>query len=282
MEQPECWGRLEKVFPVEAWKEEDQPRLNAECRECHYYSSCLEEAMASPAGQALKQGRIYEAGQEGKMDFFPRWLALKEKSRVGNPEIQTRPTAERTVSLFGKISAILFRPGPFFGALPREEKIGLALSVAIISGSIGLSALVFWQGVFSLLFSSAEEMESPAAEFRILFMLSGIGLIPMLIMVQQALLTLLFHPFLRIFGAGPRSFSQTFKCLSYSQAGMIWAILPWAGGILGAVWVVLTQVVGLKTIHRMSMGRVLAALLFSILMVLILFMGVSSFFSGEG
>jgi hypothetical protein len=50
--------------------------------------------MASPAGRALKQGRIYEPGQEGKMGFFPRWLPLKEKSRLGNPEIQTRPTAD--------------------------------------------------------------------------------------------------------------------------------------------------------------------------------------------
>jgi hypothetical protein len=277
MEQPECWGKVEKVFPVEALEGEDPPRLKAECRECPYYSSCLEEAMASPAGQALKQGRIYEACEEGKMDFFPRWLALKEKSRIENSGIRVRTTAERPVSLYGKITAILLHPGPFFRSLPQEEKIGPSLSVAIISGSIGMSALVFWPGLFGLLFPPAGEMEPPGVGFRILFMLFGIGLIPLLIMMQQALLAILFHPFLRIFGAGPRSFSQTFKVLSYAQG-----ILPWAGGIVGALWVVLTQIVGLKTIHRMSAGRVLAAFLFSVLMVLVLFMGVFSFFPGEG
>lgn len=56
-------------------------------------------------------------------------------------------------------------------------------------------------------------------------------------------------------GASTAGFQGTLRVVSYSQAAMAVAVIPWVGDPLAILWAFALQVVGLANVHRCSRGR---------------------------
>jgi hypothetical protein len=71
---PECFARLETVFPAGADGLRHTPR---ECLGCETKTECLRAAVAGEQGLAVHEERLKRAYQAGNVGFFERWARQK-------------------------------------------------------------------------------------------------------------------------------------------------------------------------------------------------------------
>jgi hypothetical protein len=79
--QPECFGQIEKVFPMGL---DGLREVSAECWPCVERVECLRQAVASPEGGDALVGEMAKREQDhtgGVAGFFKRWSRLKSHSR---------------------------------------------------------------------------------------------------------------------------------------------------------------------------------------------------------
>ncbi|MGE5840712.1 MAG: YIP1 family protein, partial [Deltaproteobacteria bacterium] len=141
------------------------------------------------------------------------------------------------------------------------------LAFGILFGSVGLMMELFWEFVAG---------ERNLASIRLDFMGDyGTGLVFLVATVLCALaatliicLTSLFlHLLLTVVGGGKKGFEATFRAVCYSQAAQFWALLPYVGGLVAALWQVVVQVIGIREIHEVSYTRVIVAFLIPAVLV---------------
>lgn len=81
-EVPECFGNLEKVFPM------TDKGLRQTPDECYYYcpvkTKCLQRAMGTKDGVKVEEEIIERSTRSGAMNFFERWSRKKQAHRKIN------------------------------------------------------------------------------------------------------------------------------------------------------------------------------------------------------
>ncbi len=78
-ELPECFGNLEKVFPMGPKGLRETPE---ECFfHCPVKTRCLQQAMASKKGVQVEEEIIERSSKAGAMSFFERWSRKKQAHR---------------------------------------------------------------------------------------------------------------------------------------------------------------------------------------------------------
>jgi hypothetical protein len=77
-ETPECFARLETVFPVGPDGLRHTP---PECLVCDLKTECLRAAVAGEKGLAVHEERLKRAYQAGNVGFLERWV--QQKTLVG-------------------------------------------------------------------------------------------------------------------------------------------------------------------------------------------------------
>ena len=79
---PECFGNLEKVFPM------TDKGLRQTPDECYYYcpvkTKCLRQAMGTKDGIKVEEEIIERSTKSGAMNFFERWSRKKQAHRKMN------------------------------------------------------------------------------------------------------------------------------------------------------------------------------------------------------
>lgn len=75
---PQCFGKLENVFP----EGEDGLRCTPEsCMPCRYRTDCLRTAMTGIGGLKLQEKNLDRAYSSGMLGFLGRWSRKKEIQR---------------------------------------------------------------------------------------------------------------------------------------------------------------------------------------------------------
>jgi hypothetical protein len=75
----ECYGELEKVFPLR----EDGFRVSPiECLQCVDKTQCLKRAMGEASGYSVREEMIDRAYRGGVIGFFQRWSQKKTIHRM--------------------------------------------------------------------------------------------------------------------------------------------------------------------------------------------------------
>jgi hypothetical protein len=78
-ELPECFGNLEKVFPM------TEKGLRQTPDECFYHcpvkTRCLRRAMGTEDGVKVEEEIIERSTKSGLMNFFERWSRKKQAHR---------------------------------------------------------------------------------------------------------------------------------------------------------------------------------------------------------
>lgn len=93
---------------------------------------------------------------------------------------------------------------------------------------------------------------------------------PFLALLGLAIWTVLIHPFCRLFSDSRRPISETARVLCYASGPAVLSIVPWVGGLLGTIGVLVLTVIGLRERHRTTTGRAVAAVLLPVIGVTVL------------
>jgi hypothetical protein len=75
---PECFARLENVFPMGPDELRHTP---AECLDCDIKTECLRAAVAGEQGLAVHEERLKRAYQAGSVGLLERWAQQKALQR---------------------------------------------------------------------------------------------------------------------------------------------------------------------------------------------------------
>ena len=75
---PDCFGQLEKVFPMASHGLRQTPES---CMCCLHKTPCLRQAMSGTGGLNVKEEMVERKEKAGGMGFFERWSRKKKLHR---------------------------------------------------------------------------------------------------------------------------------------------------------------------------------------------------------
>ncbi len=192
--------------------------------------------------------------------------------------------------LFKTLNETLFHPSEFFKKMSVTGGLTDPLLYALIVGMVGLMFSYFWQ----IALKSAMQGMLPgmqAAAGQRLF--QGIGmtilafLSPFLIILGLFISSGLLHLFLMMVKGARAGFEATFRVVAYVYSANILLILPFCGGILYIVWMLVLLIIGLREAHETTGGKAAFAVFFPvvvccglIVIMAVLIMGAAAFSLG--
>ena len=97
---------------------------------------------------------------------------------------------------------------------------------------------------------------------------------PLFVTITMFIASAVLHLLLLIVRGGKNGFEATFRVVSYSQAAQIWGVIPFVGGFIGGLWILIVQIIGLREIHETSYLRVILALLIPVALILLLVLAI--------
>lgn len=174
------------------------------------------------------------------------------------------------------------QPGyPFLEALYETAKLfftdpALAFSRMQLGGELGrplVYAIIFgWLGTIA---GQVYNIALGGVMWKLLPQLSGEGdfasntmvnvgfmvVAPLLILIGIFVGGAIYHLFLMLYGGANAGFGATVRVLCYASTVQVLQVLPLCGGMAGAVWGVVLQVIGLAIAHRTTRGKAAAAVL---------------------
>ena len=169
--------------------------------------------------------------------------------------------------------AVVFSPKIFFKHAAVEGGIKEPLAYGLLTGSTGMMVEVFWQ---LLLFGEIGDGLSSfldsllGSEATILFSLGAMAICPLMVLITVLAMSAILHVFLSLVRGGKSGFEATFRVVSFSQSAQLWGLIPVAGSFIGALWLIVVQVIGLRQIHKTSYLRVAMALVIPVAVLLVL------------
>lgn len=173
-------------------------------------------------------------------------------------------------SLLKTIKEVLFAPKRFFSVMDPGGKTSYPLSFAVITGTVTVLVSLFLQSSFIM--SSLSRVNVPYLAWLagpILFVVAAI-VTPFLWILALYVWTAVVHVSLVILRGNTYPYRTTLKVLAYSNATQLWSIIPVVGGVIGGIWGIVVNVIGLSTVHNISKVKAFFALfLFFILLFLI-------------
>lgn len=208
------------------------------------------------------------AGSEGEE---PRSDEIKGRTR---PPWENRSELGLWKSIYGTTKAVLFSPENLFCNMVFQGGVREPLAFGLLLGSIGTMFGIFWQ----FLIASGSLMalwQGTFGQFTMPLIFLGIIIIsPLFVVISMILMSGVLHLMLRIVGGAKNGFEATFRVISYSQATQVLGLIPFIGGIIGFLWILIVQFIGLREIHETSYLRVIVAYLIPPALIFFLVMAV--------
>lgn len=158
-------------------------------------------------------------------------------------------------------------PGRFFAGVPYEAPALRPLLYFLILTVSAAFFTLWWQAVglepVSLFDEAAAELRGPSAltQFFMSPFAGLVGLVTWSLIVQ--LFVLMIVPTRRGLGA-------TLRVLCYSAGPTVFTIIPYIGGLVGFVWGLVLEIVGIRAAHRTTGARAAAVVLIPLVILLTL------------
>jgi len=156
---------------------------------------------------------------------------------------------------------VAFSPRAFFRNTLTEGGLREPLAFGILFGSIGLMLELFWQFVAGEGSLSSIQLDFMGDYGTSLVFWVATVLCPLAATLMICFTSLILHLLLSVVGGGKKGFEATFRAVCYSQASQFWALIPYVGGLVATLWLVVVQLIGIREIHKVSYARVVIAFL---------------------
>lgn len=168
------------------------------------------------------------------------------------------------------IKQVMLKPQAFFARMPLGAGLSKPLIFYVLVAEIQALAQFMWR-----MAGVTPQAGQGGGDFLGLG-LAGLSSLLVLILYPVFLGGMLFvvsalnHACLLAVKAGAKGYEGTFKVISYANAPMVLAILPFFGPIVGMVWTMVCTFLGFKYVHQTTNLRVLLAMLLPVLLILVL------------
>jgi hypothetical protein len=173
------------------------------------------------------------------------------------PPWERRPDLGFPSAFYTTFKSALFSPRALFSAMHFRAGVRDPLAFGLLCGVLGNMGGRFWDFLFfSGILQSYIHIGhiGMGAAFVIVLLLC----IPWVLLLM-AITSLILHGCLLLVRGGGNGFEATFRVIAYSQAAQILSFVPFLGGMATVVWILVTQMIGLKEIHGTSYGRIVLA-----------------------
>ncbi|HPC82651.1 MAG TPA: YIP1 family protein [Thermoanaerobaculaceae bacterium] len=159
-------------------------------------------------------------------------------------------------------------PTAAFERMQLGGELGRPILYAIIFGWLGTIAgqvynIVMGGAMYKLL---PHMPEGPDFGSNPLFNVGVMVVAPLLVLIALFVGAAIYHLFLLLYGGASSGFGATVRVLCYASTVQILQVLPICGGLVGAVWGIVLQVIGLAVAHRTTRVKAAGAILTPILL----------------
>jgi len=179
---------------------------------------------------------------------------------------EERETIGIVSGLLKTVQSAAVHPGEFFKKMQVNGGLTDPLLFGLIIGMIGVTFQYVWQ---ILLQNPMQRMMTAEMQGMAAFdMLQGFGiailavLAPIMVIVGIFVLAGCLHVVLMMVKGAHAGFEATFRVVAYSSSPYLLTIIPFCGGIVALVWMVLLAIIGLREAHGTSGNRAAFAVLF--------------------
>ena len=169
----------------------------------------------------------------------------------------------------------MLNPTYAFTIMRQEGGIGSPMMYGLVGQMIGAAAAAVWQVLFGILAIAAAGGGGEAAGVMIFqfglqivwgFVAAALGATIGLLIAAG-----IMHLFLMIVGAGNRGYETTFRVLAFVNGSLAWTqVIPILGPLVGGIWMLVIQVIGLAKAQETDIGKVIIALVLQIVACMVL------------
>jgi hypothetical protein len=235
----------------------------ATCPRCHQrFELSLSDKRAHPTPQGaapLTAADTDAVEDESKKQYDRSGAPWENRSEIG-----------LWPAIYLTFKRVLFSPETLFKGLTFKRGIADPLAFGILVGSIGTMFGLFWQFLmFSKLAVFSTEQIVGQFTFGVLYLILTV-FTPVFWIFWIFLSSAVIHLLLLIVRGGQNGFEGTLRVVSYSQAAQIWSLVPFIGGLIGWVWQLIVQLIGLRHIHETSYARIVIAFLIPVVLIFLL------------
>lgn len=149
----------------------------------------------------------------------------------------------------------LFSPGEFFRRVTDRGTVVRALLYYLLATVAGAFFALLWQSLWFSLVDLGARLEAGGAAAAgpvISFFTS-----PFVALLALVVFTLLYHLAALVLAPRHRGMAGTARVLCYAAGPSVLAAVPLLGTVVGGVWSLVLQVVGLREVHRTTTPRAL-------------------------
>lgn len=181
-------------------------------------------------------------------------------------EDPSRPFPENLIATWRES---LFEPATFFARIvettPLARPLLYFLAVTVIGAFFTLwwELLGVWPGGWQ---DGGDGAPLPEGVPALLSFFAS----PFAGLVGLAIWTSILHLFVLLLATEHRGIGATARLLCYAGGPTVLTLVPFLGPLVGLVWIVVLQVVGVRQVHRTTTGRAVAAVLVPALTILAL------------
>jgi len=169
-------------------------------------------------------------------------------------------------AVLGTVREVVFTPAAAFRVMRREGGWAEPLGFAVLVGSVGVWAAQAWDMLMRTLLAGIAgtgAQEIAAANIaEVWFALFA----PFLVCAATFFGAALVHLLLLMFGGAPQPYETTFRVVCYSWSVGVFNIIPICGVLVGTVWRIVVQIIGVREAQEVPTGRAAAAVLVPVLL----------------
>lgn len=182
---------------------------------------------------------------------------------------------ESPLTAFGETwKSSTFDPARFFRRVPTEGGTGAALLYYLALVLVLAGVTLFWDSLalFTIPLEEsglAEEMGLGSLSPLVRFLLAPVRLLAVLLLSATVI-----HGLLRLFDGARHGFGTTLRVCCYAYSPGLFGVIPVIGGVVGAVWMLVLLIIGLREAQEAEAWKpVLALLIIFVLLLGVLMAG---------
>lgn len=164
------------------------------------------------------------------------------------------------------VRQVVFSPTATFRDMRVDGGWGEPLAFAVLVGSIFFWVAQVWEMLASTMMASLPGFDPQEVAVANAQQLVFAVLAPLMVMVATLIAAAFVHLLLLMFGGASRPFETTFRVMCYSWAVAVFNIIPLCGVVVGALWRIVVQIIGVREAQEVPAGRAAAAVLIPVLL----------------
>jgi hypothetical protein len=163
------------------------------------------------------------------------------------------------------VTTVLTQPTTAFSTMKPEGDMLGPMLFALIGGCAGIIVSVLIQLALQSVGFMADRQNAMMGAVGV-WAIAYILLSPVLVIVGVFIGSGILHVCLIIVGGAKKSFETTFRVFCFSTgATYLLSIIPFCGGMIGGVWNLVLEIIGLARAHEIDTGKAVMAVLLPII-----------------